>query len=326
MVSARVGRGKRLNMIEILTKLASDASVLLRRDVVAAGIDDNALRRYVRAGALVRIRQGAYALKPAWDAATDAERHVMLVDAVMRQYDAHVVLSHASAAVLQGAPGWGLDLSNVHLTHLDGGGRIGGRVIHHHGSCRVSDVTRINDHWITSPARTVHDIAMTTGAEAALVNASDFLRRGLTTIAELLMLEPARNRWPHTLGMNVVLHLADSRFESVGESRCRFLFWSQGLPAPVPQYEVFQPNGRLAGRVDFAWPELGLLLEFDGRVKYTRYRREGETLEQTILREKRREEIICELTGWRMIRLTWADLENPTATAARIRRLLERAA
>lgn len=313
-------------MIEVLSHLASAASVVLRRDAVAAGVDDNALRRYVRAGTLVRIRQGAYALKPVWDAATAEERHLMLVDAVMRQYDAHVVLSHASAALLQGAPGWGLDLSNVHLTHLDGGGRIGGRVIHHHGSCRVGDVTRINDHWITSPARTVHDIAMTSGAEAALVNASDFLHRGLTTIAELLMLEPARSMWPHTLGMNVVHHLADPRFESVGESRCRYLFWSQGLPAPVPQYEVFHPNGRLAGRVDFAWPELGVLLEFDGRVKYTRYRREGESLEETVLREKRREEIICEITGWRMIRLTWADLADPATTAARIRRLLQRAA
>ncbi|WP_244928372.1 type IV toxin-antitoxin system AbiEi family antitoxin domain-containing protein [Nocardioides sp. W7] len=313
-------------MIDLLLSIASESSVLLRRDAVAAGIDDNALSRYVHAGVLVRIRQGAYSIASVWKQASPEDQHLMVVDAVMRQYDAHVVLSHASAALLQGAPGWGLDLSNVHVTHLEGGGRIGGRVIHHHGSCRAGDVTRMNDHWITSPARTVHDIAMTAGAEATLVNASDFLHRGLTTIEELLALEPARNKWPRTLGMNVVHHLADARFESVGESRCRFLFWSQGLPAPEPQFDVFHPNGKLAGRVDFAWPEFGLLLEFDGRIKYTRYRREGESLEETILREKRREELICELTGWRIIRLTWADLADPRGTAARIRRLLARAA
>ncbi len=45
-----------------------------------------------------------------------------------------------------------------------------------------------------------------------------------------------------------------------------------------------------------------------------------------MLREKRREEAILELTGWRIIRLTWEDLAHPAATAARIRRLLARAA
>ncbi len=35
--------------------------LLLRRDAVASGLDDNWLARMVRAGALVRIRHGAYA-------------------------------------------------------------------------------------------------------------------------------------------------------------------------------------------------------------------------------------------------------------------------
>lgn len=314
-------------MLDLLISVADASSVILRRDAVAAGIDDNALRRHVRAGILVRIRQGAYALADVWKASSVAGQHLMLVDAVMRQYGDDVALSHGSAAIAQGAPGWNLDLDSVHVTHLDGGGgRIGGRVVHHHGSCRVLDLSRVDGHWITSPARTVHDLAMTASAEAALVNASDFLHRGLTTIEEIVALEPARSRWPRTLGMNVVHHLADPRFESVGESRSRFLFWSQRLPIPVPQYEVVHPDGRVAGRVDFAWPEHGLLLEFDGRVKYHRFRREGETIEEMVLREKRREETVCELTGWRLIRLIWADLERPHETAARIRRLLERAA
>ena len=76
----------------------------------------------------------------------------------MRQYDDHVAFSHSSAVIQHGGPTWGLDLSSVHLTHLTGGGRKGARV-HHHGACRVQDLTRIDDHWVTSPTRTVLDTA-----------------------------------------------------------------------------------------------------------------------------------------------------------------------
>jgi hypothetical protein len=40
------------------------------------------------------------------------------------------------------------------------------------------------------------------------------------------------------------------------------------------------------------------------------------------MREKRREDRIRELTGWRCIRITWADLFHPERTAARIRAML----
>jgi hypothetical protein len=41
------------------------------------------------------------------------------------------------------------------------------------------------------------------------------------------------------------------------------------------------------------------------------------------MREKAREERICQLTGWVCIRITWADLQTPRRTAQRIRRLLD---
>lgn len=77
----------------------------------------------------------------------------------------------------------------------------------------------------------------------------------------------------------------------------------------------------MIARVDFAWPELGVFMEFDGRVKYEKFLREGESVTDAVLREKRREQLICELTGWRCIRIVWADLYTPELTAARIRSL-----
>lgn len=42
-----------------------------------------------------------------------------------------------------------------------------------------------------------------------------------------------------------------------------------------------------------------------------------------VLREKRREELIARLTGWRCIRLVWADLYTPARTCAAIRQALD---
>ena len=70
-------------------------------------------------------------------------------------------------------------------------------------------------------------------------------------------------------------------------------------------------------RVDFAWPELGVFVEFDGKVKYEALLKPGRVSRRMwSIREKRREERIVELTGWTCIRVTWSDLENPEALLA----------
>ena len=50
----------------------------------------------------------------------------------------------------------------------------------------------------------------------------------------------------------------------------------------------------------------------------------GETLADYLMREKKREERICQETGWICIRIMWADLEDPQATARRIRAVLDK--
>lgn len=302
--------------------LVGASGVLLRREALEIGLDDNALRDLVRAGVLVRIRQGAYADRECWTGADDRGRQVLASTAVMRQYDGHVALSHSSAAIAHGAPAWGLDLRDVHVTHLSGGGRRSAKVVHHRGSCRVEDLTRTNGHWLTSPTRTVLDTTSIVRAEAGVVQTSHFLHERLTTEPALVAAQRAMKPWPNSLAWHVVLRLADSRYESVGESRCAYLFWKQGLPAPEPQWEVRHPDGSLVGRVDFAWPRYRLMLEFDGRTKYLKYLRQGESVTDVVLREKRREDQLRELTGWTMLRLVWSDLASPTATASRIRQKL----
>ena len=163
---------------------------------------------------------------------------------------------------------------------------------------------------------------MIADTEHSLVIVNGLLHAGETT-PELLARRLANMaHWPDSLHTDLVLRLADPRCESVGETRSFFLFWSEGLPLPVPQFKVRDQSGRVVARVDFAWPEHGVFLEFDGKVKYEALLKEGERASDVVIREKRREEMICRLTGWRCIRITWADLWNPARTAARIRAVL----
>ena len=97
----------------------------------------------------------------------------------------------------------------------------------------------------------------------------------------------------------------------IRSTRTLYMCWSQGLPRPEPQHKVYDKNGRLFARLDFAWPAHKVWLEFDGRIKYQQLLKEGDDVTTVVLREKKREETIARLTGWQCIRITWADLYKP---------------
>lgn len=105
----------------------------------------------------------------------------------------------------------------------------------------------------------------------------------------------------------------------------RFLFWEYGIPMPALQVRVHDDRGGLVGISDFAWEDAKLLGEFDGKVKYERHLRAGETSADAVFREKRREDLMREYSGCKMIRFVWADLYDRERVAIRVRRALGRA-
>jgi len=312
----------------MLLRLCSDLGVVLRRDLVAAGIDDRAIHRLRRAGTILRLRHGAYVLADRWSAADARTRHLMLSEAVLDLYRADVALSHISAAIAYGAPDWRVPLKDAHLTSLRRvGERHKARVVHHVGTCGVLDLSRRHGHWITSPTRTALDAASILDRDPAVCVLDWFLEQGLTSTDELTqILEAPRTPWTDHLELVHKVSLASPGAQSVAESRCRLAFGDVGLPAPVLQLTIHDQDGRVVGIVDFAWPEHGVVVEFDGDVKYHRHRKPGETIEQMVLREKRREDRIRELTGWTVVRLSWSDLGDHGALAARLRPYFRRSA
>lgn len=169
---------------------------------------------------------------------------------------------------------------------------------------------------VTSPARTIADIARRAPFEQAVVIADTALHRHLTSPSELAAAVSRAVRWPGVPAARRVVEFADGRSESVGESRSRVAIARAGLPPPVPQWEVVRFGGCVLGRVDFAWPKLRLVGEFDGRVKYGRLLRPGQDPGDAVFAEKLREDAI-RAEDLRFGRWTWTELDDFTLVAAR---------
>lgn len=297
-----------------------NAQVFLRKTLLVRGYDDRAIARLLADGILVRVRRGSYSDKAGHDGLDKAGRHGLRARAVVQQAQTDVVLSHVSGLPEYDAPTWGLDLTDVHVTRPDGrAGRHEAGVHQHCGTIIDGDVVDRHGLKVMSPTRLVLEVTTVAGLEPSLVVANHFLHCEATTKEALNERYALMEKWPNTLRTGLVLHLADGRIESVGETRSFVLIFNHGLPLPEPQYAILDGHGREIARVDFAWPELGVFLEFDGRVKYEKLLRPGQRASDVVLAEKEREKLICRLTGWRCIRITWADLARPAATAAMIR-------
>lgn len=312
-----------MSRIPLSTVDLSSDHLLMTYELLTAGYDDRALTRMVRDGTLHRIRHGAYTWGQHWQGLDRVGRRKLAALATLRCARSPAALAGPNAADFLGAPVWDMG-DDVHLLRLDqrSGRRKGGKV-QHRGRVLAEDLTIRDGVPLTDGTRTALDMIALTDVPRALVTVNGLLRAGETTPELLERRVGGLEHDPHTLITPVVLGLADARCESAGESLALHLCWTRHLPRPELQVEILNGLGQAVARVDFAWPERGLFMEFDGREKYLRYRRPGESVVDAVLREKQREELICGLTGWRCIRIVWADLFEPERTASRIRAMLE---
>ncbi len=261
--------------ISPVSHLCDPHGVLLRREAVEPGIDDNALAS-PRAGAppgpdaprdLLRQRDLQVRRRPGATPPPVARGHAAVRRATSR-------CPTAVPASPRADPSAGLDLRSVNITHLSGGGRQQSRIRHHSGRSCVSDLRRQDGHWVSAPARAVLETACTDGTAAGLVQANHFLHAGLMTTEHPDQGVRASESWPGSLSHHVVIHLASSKIESVGESRSpTSCSSSRGCRGRRSSSRSSTRRALLAARVDFAWPEFKVIVEFDGEEKYHRFRR-----------------------------------------------------
>lgn len=110
-----------------------------------------------------------------------------------------------------------------------------------------------------------------------------------------------------------VVALVDGLAESPQETRLRLLIGRSGLPSPVAQHRV-RVDGRVLARVDFAWPDRKVALEYDGlwHAGPGQFAKDRQRLN------------VLQAAGWRVVFVTAVDLRREAELLARIRAALRR--
>lgn len=300
--------------------------LLTRLELRSRGITDREIRASIRRGQLVKVSHGVYGRprtsserlpypKSNHDFELQQQEYRRLVCSVaLRANDP--LLSHQSAAVMFGLPLVELDLDVVHLIGpLPSGGQRRGRVFRHPGKPGISEV-RVDGMRVTSVARTLIDLGRTASFDASVSAIDAALHRGLVSPANLTIEMTNAARTIGAAAARRAVAFGDGRTESPGESRTRTALQELGFPSPDLQVKIFSAIGEFIGRVDLAYPEWGVLIEFDGLVKYGNIP-DGPDARAAVITEKRREDRL-RAAGFVVVRLLWRDL----ADRDRLRRLV----
>jgi len=306
--------------------------VLPRAALLERGHTEDGIRRAVHEGRFVRLRRGWYVGGEIWRSLWPEARHLLHVVAVHADARSErPVFCGVSAAVLHGLPLYRTSPARVHIAAMRGTSRSVRDVLRHETDLDDEDVVEVEGLRCTTLGRTVFDVARTLTPEASVACADAALRsvavsgndQDERTAAQWrgsLAERAARSRARGVRQARRVIDFADGRAQLPGESVSRVQLTRLGFGPPDLQVRVVAPDGA-EYRVDFGLDDVDAFGEFDGAGKYLDPAlRGGRSIEQVVLDEKRREDVIRGVTGRRFVR--WDDAHISTADALR-RRLAE---
>jgi very-short-patch-repair endonuclease len=283
---------------ELAALAATQFGVVGRSQLRALGLTDAGIARRVAAGRLHRVRRAVYAVGH-----TALGGHARWLAAVLA-CGPGAVLSHASAAAL-----WELrpsDAARIDVT-VRGPSRHRGPGLHVHRArgLRAEDVATERGIPVTSPARTIIDLAATLRADRALervLDRAEVLRlidvRGLMAAADA----HAGHRGAARLRRILAEHVSGTTVtRSELEERMLALCRERGLPRP-------RVNHFVAGlEVDFLFPAHAVVVEADSWTHHGS--RAG------FERDRERDATLA-LAGHRVLRFTHRQMTHEPATVA----------
>lgn len=275
---------------EVICRMAArHHGVVTRRELLDAGIPAHRIEWRVRRGRLRPLHQGVYLVGPLMLPRT---REMAAVRACGRS----AVLSHESAAILwrqtprRPVPG------RVHVAVRSGDHRRAGIRVHRVSGLRPDEVTRRDGIPVTTPARTLLDLA-------GILNLKE-LERALAETYALRLAAKSQilglvNRHPKVAGIALLRSLLEGdppgRLRSKAEDRFSWIVEEAKLPRPRTNVWV----ERL--QVDALWPEEKVVVEIDG-VRY-------HSADSAIERDRRRDARLIR-AGYTVLRFTWKQLDE----------------
>lgn len=303
------------------------------------------LQRAYKAGLLRRLASGVYFPSAQWNALRGSEKLRLLALATMPA-GARGIITGAAAIALHNQ--W-LIHAGKELRIIGGTRHFGGAlgVRRHESLIDDCDITDLHGRQVSTLPKAVFDeacLANVTNDLSSSVVAIEGARRAGVSVEDF---ELVSERYPRTRGIKgfrAVLAQCHGRVETPGEAVCKALLISMGLRCGVTvsdELDVFaEPSGPLEffeqvnivrvlpdgnllliGRVDFFVPAIGLVIEFDGEVKYVpgQVNATSDDVSMTIAHEQRRHRLMLSM-GLAVEHVTWRDVFNGMG-----RKILERA-
>ncbi|MFT3888897.1 MAG: hypothetical protein QM713_12135 [Arachnia sp.] len=274
--------------------MTTPQSGITRAQLIANGLTPAEIEARLRAGLLRRVRRGVYCTS---EELSPREVHRRMITATLPLVDTSSVVTHQSAAVLHGLPLPDVPGSVLMTRRTNGHGDRSEAMRVRHTVLDDDEVTFIDGIPVTTLARTASDLARLLPYEWGVAVCDAALHVGLPK--ELLRAAVTRHRKLRgNPKARMATQFADGRAESPAESRSRVQIARAGLPEPVPQYEIYDSNGVFVARTDFGWPAYRLVGEVDGKWKYGDLLKPGQSPQDAIMQEKRREEAIRQAGFW----------------------------
>ncbi|SHG55523.1 hypothetical protein SAMN05443575_2241 [Jatrophihabitans endophyticus] len=287
------GLAERMPPDPVLELAATRGFVLTAAELAGLGITRAAARTRTHHGTWTIAGHGYVAPTAA---PTPRHAHALAATAAGRRRPADAI-SGRSGAVLHGLPLMGVP-DVPRLTVRD---ESLGRVRPAAAGCFTGwlandEITSWYGVAVATPSRTLVDLARHDRFDAIMA-ADAAVRLGMATPATIESALVRAVGWPGVRQAREVLALADPLAESPLESVTRLRLHDDGFPPPELQCWI---GGY---RVDLCWPRFRLVLEVDGRVKYTAVGLDDDVL----WREKQREHIVRQ-HGYRVERVIAQDV------------------
>ena len=276
-----------------LSRIANtQLGLFTRRQALSAGVTPQMIKTRLSAGSYMPVHRGVYR----FSAAPVSWRQTVL--AVVLWGGDEAVASHGTAAKM-----WRFHVSPTSIEITVPARRVApnGNIKLHRGTVAGSQF--LDGIPVTSPTRTLLDIANRVPAKALEAMVDDAVARRLATPATLeweLSMSGGAGRYGSKAFRNAIAHLRDGYCESPLENKVMWTLLKAGFPPPIRQYRI-KVNDAVY-RVDFAYAEAKVAIEVDSY----QYHSSRERFDAD-----RHRDAALQAIGWRVVRITARGLREP---------------
>ena len=286
---------------------------LLLRDKALAAVDPDDVLTALRSGRLRRVQRGIYLPRRIEATPVLLARAALLSSGVVGAVPSHQTAARVHQIVVPDED----RVQHVTVTR-DQRRRHRPDLRFHTRSIGCGEVEKRDGVPVTSVARTLADLTTSLERTRAVWALDDALRRRLCAKPDITAIIERWRGGAGCVSARERLDEADGIAESILETAGRLALRDRGVPLPVPQHELWAPEGTLIARLDGAYLREKVALEFDGA--------DPHGLPEAVFRDRWRQNRLPEL-GWTVLRFTWWDvMRDPDGVAAIVQRTLGRRA